>query len=114
MTAIAKTNNPDMQFSTGPTLFRSYSNQSGNLESVTQEGGYEEIGDSIVLSDRYLGQLDNAQLLDLYNSIIHENIHKDCGNNNTNGPTTHPLVYKEAARRTALASPLILDYFNGN
>ncbi len=111
MIALVRTNEPELQVPNGPVVYFPDVNLSGNqYTTVHQEGTYEEKGDSMSLSNKYLGQLSEKDLLDLYDTIAHESLHKTCGPDSAK-PAEHYYITQEAHRMTAAAAPLIQDYF---
>jgi hypothetical protein len=66
-------------------------------------GFYNWITDTLHLSERYLGELDDDQAADLLDTIIHELLHVNTPLFKQMRDTflPHPDIYAEAARRTA-------------
>lgn len=84
----------------------------------TYEGGAQGGGVTLPLpglpvsiSDIYLKQLNCDQLRQLYETLVHESIHRTRPvMDMIRRPVTHPDIYEEAARRTREVSDLIRNY----
>lgn len=63
-------------------------------------GQYRYFSDTLRLNARYLGRLDDAQALDLLDTLLHEMLHKNSSPLRQLRDTffAHPGVYAEAAR----------------
>jgi len=66
-------------------------------------GFYNWLTDTLHLSERYLGKLDDEQAADLLDTVIHELLHVNTPLLKQMRDTflPHPDIYTEAARRTA-------------
>jgi hypothetical protein len=67
-------------------------------------GLYNRLTDTLHLSERYLGELDEESAADLLDTVIHELLHANASPLKQLRDTLlpHPDVYAEAARRAAL------------
>lgn len=111
MTALVRTNERDIQVPNGPVVwFKDVNLSQSQYVTIRQEGTYQKIGDSMSLNDKYLGPLDQHDLIDLYDTIVHESLHKTLGPDSAK-PNEHACLSQQAHTRTAAASNLIGQYF---
>jgi hypothetical protein len=75
-------------------------------------GFTEPFGKDVYLDNKYLGKLDSNQIVELYNTIVHEAIHRDQSAwYLLTHPFEHPEVYKEANLRTKEAEEYIRAWY---
>lgn len=69
-------------------------------------------GRPVSISDIYLGPLTNDQLINLFEVLTHESIHRTRPFMDLiRRPIKHPDIYDEARKRTHEAMPFIENYF---
>lgn len=100
MLALAKKTETDLKFPKKDPVVEdmaTHTNSAG--QQVMDVGEYNSINGRMYLSSYYLQPLSGDQLVDLYDTIVHEALHK------TRGPLSglgaaHQAVYQEANRRS--------------
>jgi RHS repeat-associated protein len=102
MLALAKKAETDLKFpKTDPVVRDMATHEDSSGGQTIDVGEYNAFNGKMYLSSVYLQQPSGDQLVDLYDTIVHEALHK------TRGPfsglgAAHRAVYKEANRRSSV------------
>ena len=104
MTDLARINNPDLKV---PDTVDTMGMAEGGLGLTNPFS----LGRGVYVNKRFLQVLDCLQILDLYEIIIHESIHRTRSRwDSIWRPLNHPDIYDEASRRAVLQMSDVLEY----